>query len=421
MQRIGRLRRLMAEASLDLMVLTHPNDVLYTTGYESVLERWSLQEPLAASIVPLDPDKPVVLCLPEALVGLLAVLRDQGRPDRAEELRVFDLLVFCEVMRAPDPYASVSSIGEESVKMYGERVRGRCEPDIIESIASTLADHQLVRSRAGFDDLRVAEQLARRDGFSGLEAVDGLDVVVRSRIVKTQPELEAIRRVGKVADRCLMAAVEALEPGVTWNEVQYQTADAMTRMDVIPVDEGAMLFGGAFQDEFMPELFRTRHDRPLEEGQIVILETQGTSEGWWIDINRTATIGPPSDEYQALHDSLRDAFLKMVDHMKPGNSTGDLAPMCFQHLHDVGVPVPEKTVVVAHGIGHMTLEYPHPYPTQGRRGTKGFILEEGMVISLDCLYFGGYLGPCHMENVHIIEADGAVSTYETPLELLGPR
>ncbi len=421
MERIERLRRLMAETSLDVMVLTHPNDVLYTTGYQSVLERWQLQEPLAASIVPVDPRLPLILCIPEALVGLLAVLASQGNPDRAQELRVFDMLVFCEVMRRPDPYASASSIGEESVKMYGERVRGRCEPDIIESIAAALADHELGHSRAGFDDLRVAAQLSRRNGALGLEAVDGLDVVVRSRVVKTEPELEALRRVGKVADRCLMAAVDSLEPGVTWDEVQYQVADAMTRMDVIPVDEGAMLFGGAFRGEFMPELFRTRHNRPLEDGQIVILETQGTHDGWWIDINRTATMGQPSDEYQALHDTLRDAFLKMVDHMKPGNSTGDLAPICFQHLHEKDMPIADRTVVVAHGVGHMTLEYPHPYPTQGRRGIEGFTLEENMVISLDCLYFGSYLGPCHMENVHIIEGGGAVSTYETPLQLLGPR
>src|SRR3954454_9059908 len=131
MQRIERLRGLMAEADLDVMILTHPNDVLYATGYQSVLERWALQEPLSAAIVPADSRLPVILCIPEALVGLLAVANSQGRPDRAQELRVFDLLVFCEVMRAPDPYASVSSIGEESVRIYGERVRGACEPDVI--------------------------------------------------------------------------------------------------------------------------------------------------------------------------------------------------------------------------------------------------------------------------------------------------
>lgn len=54
-------------------------------------------------------------------------------------------------------------------------------------------------------------------------------------------------------------------------------------------------------------------------------------------------------------------------------------------------------------------------------GSRGFHSRENMVISLDCLYFGSYLGPCHMEHVYIIEADGAVSTHDTPPELLGPR
>ena len=44
-----------------------------------------------------------------------------------------------------------------------------------------------------------------------------------------------------------------------------------------------------------------------------------------------------------------------------------------------------------------------------------------MVLTLDCLYFGGWLGPCHMENVFVIEDDGAQSNSETPLELMGPR
>jgi hypothetical protein len=48
-------------------------------------------------------------------------------------------------------------------------------------------------------------------------------------------------------------------------------------------------------------------------------------------------------------------------------------------------------------------------------------LEADMVVSLDCLYFGSKYGPCHMENVFIINKRGAESTYETPLELLGPR
>ena len=93
----------------------------------------------------------------------------------------------------------------------------------------------------------------------------------------------------------------------------------------------------------------------------------------------------------------------------------------LEHLRTQGVAAPEKLIAVAHGVGHMPVEIPVPYPALGLRGARGFALEEGMVISLDCLYFGAELGPCHMENVFIINAGGAESTYATPLEIMGPR
>jgi len=48
---------------------------------------------------------------------------------------------------------------------------------------------------------------------------------------------------------------------------------------------------------------------------------------------------------------------------------------------------------------------------------EGFTAEPGMVISIDCLYFGSRLGPSHMENVFIVTEDGAEALYHTPLDL----
>jgi Xaa-Pro aminopeptidase len=419
--RIERLRGEMAVASLDTLVLTNPHNVRYATGYHSILERWGLPEPLAAVIVPLDPAGPVTLCLPEANVALLAVAEEQGQPTRAQQLRVFDLLNFCQMARAPDEHAGASALGEAAMALYGDKVQGSCHPDILSAIAAGLHDLGLGNGRVGFDDLRVAGRVASDEYDLRLETCDALDLTLRARIVKTPEELDTFRRIGKIADRVMQFAANRLAAGIDWNDLQADVADLMTRAGAVPVDEGAMLFGGSFAGEFIPELFRTRHDRPLEAGQIVILETLGIAEGFWLDINRTAVIGEPTAEYQRQHDVIRDAYLKMVDEMQPGQSTGRLPAIGYEHLKEQGVPAPEKLLVVAHGVGHQPLEFPLSYPSQGLKGAGGFELQESMVISLDCLYFGSKYGPCHMENVFIIEANGAVSTYETPLELLGPR
>ena len=48
---IERIRAGLSAAGLDAVVLTHQYDVAYATGYTSVLERWNLQEPLAAAVI----------------------------------------------------------------------------------------------------------------------------------------------------------------------------------------------------------------------------------------------------------------------------------------------------------------------------------------------------------------------------------
>ena len=417
--RIERIRAGMSAEGLDAVVLTNPHDVLYATGYSSTFEGWALQEPVSAAVVTADGR--VVLCLPEALIALLPVMQEQGDPDRADELRVFELLNFCELSREVDPDAGTSAIADAALAMYGERVKGSSEPHAIAALAATLRDHGLVDARIGVDDLRTGFTLRDHFGLGGLDVRDALNLMIRARVVKTEPELAAFRRIGKLADRIMTYAGERLEPGITWDEFTCDVAQYMVGLDVSPVDEDAMLFGGAFSGEFIPELFRTRHAGALKAGQIVIIETLGSAEKFWMDINRTATIGPPTRQFQQQHDMVRDTFLHMIELMKPGANTADVQRAGFEYLRERGAPAPQKLIAVAHGIGHMPVEMPQPYPHMGVAGSRGFVLEEGMVISLDCLYFGAKLGPCHMENVFIIGRDGAESTYDTPLELLGPR
>ncbi len=414
--RAERLRRMMGEEGYDAVVLSHPHDVRYAVGYHSILERWGQMEAMAAAIVYADPAKPLTLVIPEANLGLVAVLNQDGPACTFAEIRTFEMLNFCEVSRYLDPDRDAGQLGEDAMAM-ADLIKGSCQPDIAAAVASALADNGMAGKRIGFDEHRMS---ARISNCVPHEYSDVLDFMMRVRVVKTAGELDRYRKVGKLADRIIEFAGGVLYEGADWNDVQAKICDFMVRNEVIPVDEGAMLFGGAYeQDEFIPDLFRTRGNRSLRKGDIVILETQGIHDGFWVDINRTAVIGPPSDEYQHQHDVLRDAFVKMVDQLRPGMSTADLPAIGYEHLKANGVATPEKLLVVAHGIGLMPLEIPLPYPAAGLAGVKeGFVLEEGMLLSLDSLYFGAKVGPCHMENVYAITSGAPEPMYDAPLELI---
>jgi Xaa-Pro dipeptidase len=419
--RIERIRAELAHESWDAVVLTNTHDVVYATGYSSIMEYWTLQEPICAAIVARDPAIPVVLVLPEANLALLAVSADSGRPDRAQELRLTELLTFCEMARARDPDARPSAIGAAAMEIFRCRVRGRTREDVVGAVSDALVEHRLAGARVGFDDLRMWHWLRRDNRFAGMEPLDAVDAMVRARSVKTAEELAAVRRTGPKADAAIGYAASLVRPGLNWTELTLSVAGFMASQGITPVDEGTMLFGGAFAGEFIPELFRTRHERPLAAGQIVILETLGKTEGFWIDINRTAVIGQPARDYQKLHDTVRDCYLTLLESVKPGFHTGRLGSMGMEYMRQRGVPAPEKMLVFAHGVGMMPVESPVAGPSMGTAGARGFTLEENMVVSVDCLFFGARLGPCHMENVFVVGADGAESLYRTPLELMGPR
>jgi Xaa-Pro aminopeptidase len=178
-----------------------------------------------------------------------------------------------------------------------------------------------------------------------------------------------------------------------------------------------MLFGGAYDLVFRPDLFRTAVSRPFEGGEIAILETQGRYKNFWIDINRTAHIGPASEAYRDQHNAVQDIFETISARLKPGANTAEICR--FRDIPAAQrLDPPDKLLVVAHSVGLVPLESPVRYPGTGLHGaTEGFVAEPGMVISIDCLYFGSRLGPSHMENVFVVTDDGAEALYQSPLDL----
>ena len=411
---IARIRGALAGTDAAGALLSTQNNVFYASAFASVMDGWHLMEPIAAVFVPTDSELPVVLILPEASIISVIVSQRGGYPVHYDRLATFDMLNFCETARAEDAHLALPEDLLAELGPVMEQVEGQCEPDIIQTIAATLARHLSPDDRVLFDDLRVA---ARVHSISHQQTGDALEVMLGARAVKTPAELATLRESGRIADAIMAYTVSQLGVGKSWSEVEKAVAHFMIDHDVDPLPGSPMLFGGAYDLVFRPDLFRTPVSRPFAGGEIAILETQGRYKNFWIDINRTAHIGPASQAYKEQYAAVRETFEVISARLKPGANTAEICD--FR-----GIPAaakldpPEKLLVVAHSVGLVPLESPVPYPGTGLHGAKeGFIAEEGMVISIDCLYFGSKLGPSHMENVFIVTENGAEPLYQFPLDL----
>ena len=411
---IARIRGALAGTDAAGALLSTQDNVFYASAFASVMDGWHLMEPIAAVFVPTDSELPVVLILPEASIISVIVSQRGGYPVHYDRLATFDMLNFCETARAEDAHLALPEDLLAELGPVMEQVEGQCEQDIIQTIAATLARHLSPDDRVLFDDLRVA---ARVHSVSHQQTGDALEVMLGARAVKTPAELATLRESGRIADEIMAYTVSQLGVGKSWSEVEKAVAHFMIDHDVDPLPGSPMLFGGAYDLVFRPDLFRTPVSRPFAGGEIAILETQGRYKNFWIDINRTAHIGPASQAYKEQYAAVRETFEVISARLKPGANTAEICD--FR-----GIPAaakldpPEKLLVVAHSVGLVPLESPVPYPGTGLHGAKeGFIAEEGMVISIDCLYFGSKLGPSHMENVFIVTENGAEPLYQFPLDL----
>lgn len=414
-QKIRQIRDALNAAGASGALLSTQDNIFYASGFSSVMDGWHLIEPIAAVLVPADAALPVLLILPEASIISLIVSARAGHPVYYEGIATFDMLNFCETARAEDAHLALPDDLLSELGQVLERVEGHCEPDIIKSIAATMSRHLKKDDRVLFDDLRVA---ARVEALSGQRTGDALEVMLSSRVIKTPEELDMLRESGVIADEIMAYTISQLSIGTTWAEVEKSVAHFMINHDVDPLPGSPMLFGGAYDLVFRPDLFRTPVSRPFQGGEIAILETQGRYKNFWIDINRTAHIGPASQAYRDQYAAVRDTFDAISARLKPGANTAEICQfsdiVAAQRLDP-----PEKLLVVAHSVGLVPLESPVKYPGTGLHGAKeGFVVQPGMVISIDCLYFGSGLGPSHMENVFIVGETGAEPLYQSTLDLM---
>ncbi|MEY2907918.1 MAG: hypothetical protein RLZZ602_441 [Pseudomonadota bacterium] len=412
--KISQLRQHLAQAGAAGAMLTTTDNILYATGFSSVMDGWHLIEPIAAVFVPTDTDQPVTLFMPEASLVSIITSERGGYPVFYEAIRTYDMLNFCETARAQDAHLALPDSLNDALSEITGRIEGACAENILLGMKVCLEERGFSRQKILFDDLRVATRIAAsNDQPWG----DALEVMLASRVIKTPGEIAALEESGRLADEIIAHTVSELGIGKTWSAIEKSVAKFMIDRDVDPLPGSPMLFGGAYDLVFRSDLFRTPYDIPFEGGEVAIMETQGRYRGFWIDINRTAFVGSPSQAYLDQHAAIMEIYQVLTSRLKPGANTAELC-RTDNIAQTQALDAPGKLLVVAHSVGHVPLESPVPYPGTGWHAARdGFEVKPGMAISIDCLYFGSKLGPSHMENVFIVTDTGNYSLYQTPLDL----
>lgn len=200
-------------------------------------------------------------------------------------------------------------------------------------------------------------------------------------VLKTARELKFMRAAGRISQRALRLAGEAVEPGVTTQEIDTIVRKYIEEQGATPSFLG---YGGFPASACISVNNVVIHGIPskkcvLKEGDIVSIDIGAYFEGFHGDNAWTFACGDISREAAALMKATEESLFEGIKHAVAGNRVGDIGNAVQQYVELRSYSVVRD--FVGHGVGAKLHEDPS-VPNYGTPG-RGVRLLPGMAIAIE--------------------------------------
>lgn len=337
-RRIAKVRRAMNERGIDVMVVSDPSNMAWLTGYDG----WSFYVHQAV------------------VLGLEGEPMWFGRGQDAQGARRTCFLADENIHGYPD-YFVQSDV---------------CHP--MQMLAVMLADRHGPTKTYGVEmdnywfSARAYANL--RETLPEANFVDATALVNWQRLVKSDLELEFMRRAGRIVERMHRRIVERVEPGMRKSDLVAEIYDAGIR--------GTPEYGGDYPaivpllpsgtDAAAPHL--TWDDRPMERGMGTFFEVAGCYRRYHCPLSRTIFLGKPTQAFLDCEKAVLEGMDEALQVAIAGNRCEDIANSFLAVIARYGI---KKDNRCGYPIG---LSYPPDWGerTASLRAGDKTVLEPGM-------------------------------------------
>jgi methionyl aminopeptidase len=205
-------------------------------------------------------------------------------------------------------------------------------------------------------------------------------------IYKTDTEIAAMKRSGRVVARVLAELAKMVRPGVTTQALDTY-AEAKTReMGAVPAFKGYRGYPASLCTSVNEEIIHgIPSARILQDGDIVGLDFGAVFDGFYADAAVTVPVGEVSSKAKQLISAAERAFYKGIEQLKQGNRVSDISHAIQVYVESQGFSVIRS--FVGHGIGHSLHEEPQ-VPNFGPAG-RGPKLREGLTLAIEPMIAAG--------------------------------
>ena len=287
--RIDRIRGVMAEKGVDLLVISDPSNMHYVTGYDG----WSFYTHQAA------------------------LLSMEGEP------------VWWG--RGIDALGARRTVSMDDANIVGYEDSYVQNPDKrpMETLAALIRERGWDKGRIGVEmDNYYYSAAAHRSltaNLSEAQFTDTTGLVNWQRAIKSDKEIEYMRRAARIVEAMHKAIVEKAEPGLPKNELVAE----IYRTGVLGADghwgdyTAIVPMAPSGMDATAPHL--TWDNYPLQQNESTFFEIAGAHLRYHCPQSRTLFIGKPPQKYLDAEKAVLESIEAGLEQAKPGNRCEDIA------------------------------------------------------------------------------------------------
>ncbi len=348
MTKLKELQAYLKQEKLDAAFITTPDNVFYFSGFAS------------------NPH--------ERLLGIMAF--QDAEP-----------FLICPQMEVPDAIAagwSFEAVGHVDTENAW---------DVVAKAVSSrgIVPTSLAIEKAHLTVERLEELVARYPDVQ-VERLD--DQIHAMRVIKSETELEKMRKAAELADYAIQVGCDAIEVGKTEMDVLNEIESAIKAKGYAMSFETMVLAG-----EKSASPHGVPGNRKIQHGDMVLFDLGVLYEGYCSDITRTVAVGEASEAQKHIYDTVRRANEAAINAVKPGILARELDKIARDVITEAGYG-DYFTHRLGHGLGISVHEFP------SINGANDWPLTTGTVFTIEPGVYKADVAGVRIEDDVVVTKEG---------------
>jgi Xaa-Pro aminopeptidase len=251
----------------------------------------------------------------------------------------------------------------------------------------------------GFEDDYISvkrfEEWKMKYGVPGFMGIS--DVLLDARLIKTQNEIERMKRAAELGDIGFDAVLNSIKVGKTEKEIAAEAEYAMRKAGGDGTSFDTIIATG--ENSTFPHA--TTSEKKIDDGDIIIVDIGSRYNGYCSDMTRTFIFGKVDPEKAKLVNLVNDCQQHVLDNIKAGLICADVDELARGFFNEKEKDWSSRFIhSLGHGVGIEIHENPYLSPI------SHMILGENMIVTVEPgLYIPG-LGGARTEDLIVIKNDG---------------